>query len=58
LVCAIGTRHYTHRHHPLLLALLALVGGGFAWLVHMTGALLGPLAFRMRMDERSHRPIS
>ena len=42
LVCAIGTGLHTHHHQPLLLARFALAGGAFAWLVHMTGALLGP----------------
>jgi len=42
LVCAIGTGLYGQHHDPVLIALLALAGGAFAWLVHMTGALLGP----------------
>ena len=42
LVCAVATGLHTQRHSPLLLALVALAGGAFAWLMHMTGALFGP----------------
>jgi uncharacterized membrane protein YccC len=40
LVCAAGTGLHAQHENPMRAALLALAGGAFAWLAHMSGALV------------------
>jgi uncharacterized membrane protein YccC len=40
LVCAVGIGLHAHHENPVRAALLVLAGGAFAWLVHMSGALI------------------
>ncbi|MGW1090194.1 FUSC family protein [Streptomyces sp. NPDC002596] len=40
LACAVGTAMHAEHLPPWHTGLLVLAGGGFAWLVHMSGALL------------------
>ncbi|MFB7225279.1 hypothetical protein [Streptomyces sp. NPDC056227] len=42
LACAVGTGMHAEHLSPWHTGLLVLAGGGFAWLVHMSGALLWP----------------
>ncbi|MFJ3338489.1 FUSC family protein [Streptomyces sp. NPDC086766] len=42
LACAVGTAMHAGHLSPWPTSLLVLAGGGFAWLVHMSGALLWP----------------
>ncbi|MFF4827639.1 FUSC family protein [Streptomyces sp. NPDC001312] len=42
LACAAGTAMHAGHLSPWHTGLLVLAGGGFAWLVHMSGALLWP----------------
>ncbi|MGH3494368.1 MAG: hypothetical protein ACRDQ1_14210, partial [Sciscionella sp.] len=42
LVCAVGTGLHVEHDDPARTALLVLAGGAFAWLVHMSGALVRP----------------